>query len=78
MITYVKKWGNSLGIRLPKSMTKEILIDEGSGISLKVVDGKIEISKIDMAKNLDDILDQITAENQHNEISTNYTVGNEL
>ncbi len=78
MITYVKKWGNSLGIRLPKSMTKEILIDEGSGIYLKVVDGKIEISKIDMKENLDDILNHITAENQHSEINSNYMVGNEL
>ena len=39
----VRKWGNSLGLRLPKSFTKQREIVDGSTIeldSLKVVDAK--------------------------------------
>jgi len=30
----VSKWGNSLGIRIPKAVTEELMLREGSSLSL--------------------------------------------
>ena len=43
MITKVRKWGNSLGLRLPKSMIQELNLADGSEISISEENGKIII-----------------------------------
>jgi antitoxin MazE len=75
----VKKWGNSLGIRIPKSFSSQAGITDGSDIELQLEGDKITI--IPIHKNeyaLDELLSKVSEENIHYEIKTNGPVGNEV
>ena len=78
MVTAVKKWGNSLGIRLPKTIAKEMKLNEGTNLQLIYENDKIQLSKVIPEYNLNDFLSAIDTENLHSEIETHSAVGNEL
>lgn len=72
----VKKWGNSLGIRIPKSLALKIGIEEGSEVDLDVENGHLVIKP--KSETLEELLAQIRPENLHEEISTGEPQGREL
>ncbi|RPI18271.1 MAG: AbrB/MazE/SpoVT family DNA-binding domain-containing protein [Ignavibacteriae bacterium] len=79
MNAIIRKWGNSLAIRIPKSIAEEIQIDEGSEVNLKLIENKLVISSKKKKKyNLKDLVSKITKENRHGEISVGPRVGREL
>ena len=41
--TQIAKWGNSLGLRLPKSVAAEAQVDEGDTVDVSVKNGAIVI-----------------------------------
>lgn len=43
MTTYVKKWGNSLAIRIPKRLSDSLRLIEGSPLLFEESDGRILI-----------------------------------
>jgi len=43
MATYVKKWGNSLAVRIPKHLSDLMRLKEGSPLLFEESDGKILI-----------------------------------
>lgn len=45
MKAIVTKWGNSLAIRLPQSVTKQLQLKEGSTVELDSTDEAIVITK---------------------------------
>ena len=68
MITKIQKWGNSLALRIPKSIAKSIKIEEGSDVKIKVEKNKIIISrKKNQTYKLKELLSLVTNENLHNE-----------
>ena len=76
-----QKWGNSLGIRIPKEAADRIGIDQGSEMELHVI-GKENIitlkpKKIRKKYTLEELLSQINPENRHKEIDFG-TEGREL
>jgi len=79
MRTKIVKWGNSLGLRIPKSFAEEVRVSEGSVVDLSMEDGNlvIKVTKTD-EKDLEDLLDGITDENIHGEIDTGDAVGGEI
>lgn len=78
MITTVKKWGNSLGLRIPKSFAQEALINDGATVNLKIVAQQIIIKSIKKTSGLKEMLSQITQDNIHTEIKTGYRRGKEI
>ncbi len=42
MVAMVAKWGNSLALRIPQYIVKEIQITEGTEVELVVIDGNIK------------------------------------
>ncbi len=78
MRTKIVKWGNSLGLRIPKSFAEEVRVAEGSIVDLSMEDGNlvINLTKTD-EMDLEDLLDGITDENIHGEIDTGDAVGGE-
>lgn len=79
MITNVAKWGNSLAIRIPQSLAKEICLTEQSEIDLSVVDGVIVMKpRTIKSYSLDELIQGITPENLHGEIDSGTAVGNEI
>ena len=75
MEAVVQKWGNSLGFRIPSLWAKDNKVKNGSKIEVRDEKGKMVI--LPQKKTLDDMLDMVTAENIHSEISTGSSVGNE-
>ncbi|BFH62100.1 AbrB/MazE/SpoVT family DNA-binding domain-containing protein [Paenibacillus azoreducens] len=71
----VQKWGNSLGIRIPKSLALKVGIKEGSEVDLDVEDGHLVIKP--KSATLDELLAQVTPENLHKEVSTGEPQGQE-
>lgn len=79
MRTKIVKWGNSLGLRIPKSFAEEVRVAEGSIVDLSMEDGNlvVKVTKPD-AVDLSDLLEKITDENVHGEIDTGDAVGGEV
>jgi len=74
----IKKWGNSLGIRIPQAIANQINIKEGSKINLVLNKNKIELIPTISEYRLDDLIALINESNIHNEISTGEARGNEI
>ncbi len=78
METRVKKWGNSLALRIPKPLAAEVGIEDDSLVELSLVDGKLVIVPgIEPELKLADLLAQVTEENLHAAVETGPAVGNE-
>ncbi|NGQ95739.1 AbrB/MazE/SpoVT family DNA-binding domain-containing protein [Brevibacillus sp. SYP-B805] len=71
----VQKWGNSLGIRIPKAIALKVGLEEGTEIDLDIEDGNLVIKP--KSKSLDELLSQITPENLHDVVSTGKPKGRE-
>ena len=73
----VRKWGNSLGIRIPNHITREYSLKDGSCVEING-SGK-EIVIIPFKKNrLSEMLSKISRQNLHEEIGTGNPVGKEI
>lgn len=72
---HIGKWGNSLGIRIPIAIAKQLLLHLGTPVTIEVENDKlvIKLSKYD----LDIMLKNITKENQHSQILDDNRRGNE-
>lgn len=55
----LKKWGNSLGLRIPYQIVDSLKIAENSQVNLMVVGDRLIIEKEDIQPSLDEILDSI-------------------
>ncbi len=78
MVATVARWGNSLAIRLPQHLVKEIQLTEGVEVDLVVIDGNLVIKpRLRKRYSLDDLISAITPENLHTEIESGIAVGNE-
>lgn len=76
MKTVIKKWGNSLGIRLPKYITAEYSLKDGSSVEIEEKEGKIIITP--HKNSLNELLDKINDNNLHDEIHTGEPAGKEI
>jgi len=65
--TQVAKWGNSLALRLPKSVAREARLDEGDTVDVSVDDGAIVIRASRPRYTLNQLVDRITSRNRHTE-----------
>ena len=78
MQTKVQKWGNSLGLRIPKSFAEQAGVEAGSEVDLSVEDGELIVRPRRQPKyELKDLLRNITAKNVHKEVETGDPVGRE-
>ncbi len=75
----IVKWGNSLALRVPASLAKELDVDAGTQVDMVVKNGKLVVSppKAVPFYTLEELLDGITEDNLHGEISVGPAVGNE-
>lgn len=80
MSANIAKWGNSLAIRIPQNIAREINVTEGSEVDFSVKDGSLIIQPTKKRKrySLSELVSQITPENSHDEIDSGVAVGNEV
>ncbi len=45
MITTIQKWGNSLGLRIPKTIAETISITEGTDVTIEVIGASLILTK---------------------------------
>jgi len=78
MHTKIQKWGNSLGLRIPRSYAEEAQVEEGSTVDVSVENGCLRIRPLRARKYLlSDLLKRISRKNLHPEIATGDAVGRE-
>ena len=78
MQTTIQKWGNSLGLRIPKAFAEEAGVEAGSAVDLAVRDGGLVVTPVRNHRYvLQDLLDGITRDNKHEEIDSGAAVGRE-
>ena len=76
MHTKIQKWGNSLGLRIPKSFAAEAQVEAGSTVDLTVEDGELVIKPIRRRKySLRELLKAVNSKNIHREVETGEPVG---
>ena len=75
--TQISKWGNSLGLRLPKSVAREAQVDEGDTVDVSVRNGAIVIRPSRPTYSLEQLVTKITPRNRHDEIDWSAPVGHE-
>ncbi|MCC3409050.1 MAG: AbrB/MazE/SpoVT family DNA-binding domain-containing protein [Microcoleus sp. PH2017_10_PVI_O_A] len=79
MVGTIAKWGNSLAVRIPQHLAKEINLVEGSEVQLVLIDGRLTIEPITRRRySLEELIEAITPENLHTEIDSGVAVGNEV
>lgn len=75
----VKKWGNSLGLRIPQAIANQIKIQDGSRINLVLKNNKIELIPVASEEyQLNDLVELISESNLHTVISSGQPQGKEI
>jgi antitoxin MazE len=78
MVTKIQKWGNSLGLRIPKSFAAEAGVEEGSAVDIFLEGDRLVIQSLRRERyRLSDLLSQIKENNLHKKISTGDAAGRE-
>lgn len=78
MITQIARWGNSLAVRIPKSVVQGARLSEGEVLDVSIShDGAVVLRRADRASRLADLVSRITPENLHGETDWGPPVGNE-
>ena len=78
MITKIQKWGNSLAVRIPRSVAQDTHLSSGNAVDVAAQDGQIVIVPARRPRfSLDGLLKGVTALNRHTESDTGTAVGRE-
>ena len=78
MRTKIQKWGNSLGLRIPRSLAEEAGVEAGSEVDLSIRRGDLVVKPARRTKyRLNDLLRQMTSKNIHAEVDAGAPVGRE-
>lgn len=76
MNTTVRKWGNSLGVRIPSVIAKDLMLGPGSQVEMIEDSNQIIIRPIQNLR-LEDMLRDVTDSNIHAEIELGGPLGKE-
>jgi antitoxin MazE len=76
----IKKWGNSLVVRIPNAYAKELGVSEGAPADLRIEGGKLLLDPVVRSPeyDLDELVAGITEENRHPEVDWGPAVGKEV
>jgi antitoxin MazE len=79
MKTKVSKWGNSLGLRIPKVLAQEMEVNEGSEVEISLENGRLVVKVVKVeTEDLTDLLARVRPDNLHGEIETSGPAGTEI
>ena len=78
MTATIQKWGNSLALRIPLAVAKQIHVKERDPVTLKVSPAGLTVKHSPKRPNLDDLLAQVTPENLHPATDWGADVGQEI
>jgi len=76
MTVTLKKWGNSLAVRIPKDVARSLKVESDSLMELELQEGVLTL-RPKRGNRLEALVSQIDEKNLHEEIETDGPVGNE-
>jgi antitoxin MazE len=76
MTVSIKKWGNSLAVRIPRDIARSLHIENDSLVELHLENNRM-IVEPKRESLLEELVEQITPDNLHGEIDTEGPVGHE-
>ncbi len=78
-ISNVKKWGNSLAVRIPTAVAQDLGLSENSSVRI-ISDGAVATIKPERPKKvtLNELVNSITPQNRHNAVDWGKPVGKEI
>jgi antitoxin MazE len=75
----VKKWGNSASVRIPAIIMQAAHLDLDQEVDIREEGGRVIIEPVhQVTYDLASLLDGITADNLHGEVSSGNAVGQEI
>ena len=78
MQTTVQKWGNSLGVRIPKVLAQGALLKEGARVRMRLKGERLVLEAVAAPRyELDAMLLSVNRRNIHKEVATGGAVGKE-
>ncbi len=78
MTTTVQKWGNSLALRIPSALAREIRIENGDAVELRIDRNALIIRPTRPHYRLADLVSRIRPRNRHDEAEWGKSVGREF
>lgn len=74
------RWGNSVGLRLPKPLLEQVGLTDGSRVDIKVEGGRLVIEPVRRHRRytMAELLEGFTPENQPGEVDWGPPVGREV
>ena len=79
MQTRVQKWGNRLGVRIPRGLAEEVGLVAGTEVSLSSKDGQLVVKPaLSTRLSLDELLAGVSDSNIHSSVDTGSVVGAEI
>jgi antitoxin MazE len=79
MVIKILKWGNSLGVRIPKSFAIEAGVEEGSSVDISLDGTSLVLRPLKPIKyELSELVSMVREDNIHDEISTGDPTGREV
>ena len=75
----VQKWGNSLAVRIPKSLAVESQLGQNTLLEMSLEAGKIILVPVPQPKiTLEQLLESVTSDNLHRETETGDAIGQKI
>jgi len=74
----IQKWGNSLALRIPKSIANEIELEQGDSVQMEVADGVLAVRPGRPRYRLADLVRGITKKNRQDETDWGKAKGREI
>lgn len=79
MRAQILKWGNSLAVRIPKSIAEHARLEKGDPIEIEVSEeGVVGLFHLKKMPTLTQLVSQITPENRYAELPVGAEVGKEV
>ena len=78
METRIRKWGNSLAVRIPQPLARQLGLEPDSPVNITAKDNTLTIQPVRRPTvSLDVLLEGVTADNRHGEVDTGPSTGRE-
>ncbi|MBA3888498.1 MAG: AbrB/MazE/SpoVT family DNA-binding domain-containing protein [Acidobacteria bacterium] len=78
MTSQIAKWGNSLALRIPKSLAAEVLVQDGDPVDVSVEDGALVIRPARKRYTIEELVADITPDDRHGETDWGRPRGKEI
>ena len=79
MKTKAQKWGNSLAVRVPKTVATQVGLKAQDDLEIEIHDGNVILKPLlRRVYRLDDLVKRITKKHLHTEFDTGEPVGREI